>query len=218
MGDVAHRLTEAEVVAFVLVDLALIVALARIVGWAFAKLGQPRVIGEIVAGLLLGPTILGGSVATGQGDNGSGIIGELFPLQAFEFLNLMATVALVLFMLLVGLEVEQRFFHGRGAADRRARARRHRRAVLDRVRSGGGPDPERVRHWAARCPRVRSREAGPRGRAGGIPLRGRATGAPLGTSTAATARGGVLSADVFALLLIGTILAGAAADRSASRR
>jgi K+:H+ antiporter len=114
MGDVAHRLTEAEVVAFVLVDLALIVALARIVGWAFAKLGQPRVIGEIVAGLLLGPTILGGSVATGQGDDGSGIVGGLFPLQAFEFLNLMATVALVLFMLLVGLEVEQRFFHGRG--------------------------------------------------------------------------------------------------------
>ena len=65
MGDVAHRLTEAEVVAFVLVDLALIVALARSVGWAFVKLGQPRVIGEIVAGLLLGPTILGGSVATG---------------------------------------------------------------------------------------------------------------------------------------------------------
>jgi Kef-type K+ transport system membrane component KefB len=113
MGDVAHRLTETEVVAFVLLDLALIVALARSVGWAFVKLGQPRVIGEIVAGLLLGPTLLGGSVAS-EGDPGSGIVGELFPLQAFEFLNLMATLALVLFMFLVGLEVEQRFLHGRG--------------------------------------------------------------------------------------------------------
>jgi Kef-type K+ transport system membrane component KefB len=114
MGDVAHRLTETEVVAFVLLDLALIVVLARTVGWAFVKLHQPRVIGEIVAGLLLGPTVLGGSVASGPRDNGSGVVGELFPLQAFEFLNLMATLALVLFMFLVGLEVEQRFFHGRG--------------------------------------------------------------------------------------------------------
>jgi len=114
MGDVAHRLTETEVVAFVLLDLALIVALARTVGRVFVKLDQPRVIGEIVAGLLLGPTVLGGSVATAPEDPGSGIIAELFPLQAFEFLNLMATVALVLFMFLVGLEVEQRFFHGRG--------------------------------------------------------------------------------------------------------
>ena len=113
MGDVAHRLTETEVVAFVLLDLALIVAVARLVGWAFVKLHQPRVIGEIVAGLLLGPTLLGGSVATGPEDPGSGLVGELFPFQAFEFLNLLATLALVLFMFLVGLEVEQRFFRGR---------------------------------------------------------------------------------------------------------
>jgi Kef-type K+ transport system membrane component KefB len=113
MGDVAHRLTETEVVAFVLLDLALIVAVARVVGWAFVKLHQPRVIGEIVAGLLLGPTLLGGSVASGPEDPGSGLVGELFPFQAFEFLNLLATLALVLFMFLVGLEVEQRFFHGR---------------------------------------------------------------------------------------------------------
>lgn len=113
MGDVAHRLTETEVVAFVLLDLALIVAVARLVGWAFVKLHQPRVIGEIIGGLLLGPTVLGGSVASGPEDDGSGLVGELFPLQAFEFLNLLATLALVLFMFLVGLEVEQRFFRGR---------------------------------------------------------------------------------------------------------
>jgi Kef-type K+ transport system membrane component KefB len=113
-GEVAHRLTETEVVAYVLVDLAIIVAVARVVGWLFVKLGQPRVVGEIVAGILLGPTLLGGSVATGPDDPGSGLVDELFPLQAFEFLNLIATLALVLFMLLVGLEVEQRFFHGRG--------------------------------------------------------------------------------------------------------
>jgi Sodium/hydrogen exchanger family len=97
-ADVAHRLTETEVVAYVLVDLAVIVAAARIVGWVFVRLHQPRVIGEIVAGILLGPTLLGGSVASDPDDPGSGLVNELFPFQAFEFLNLLATLALVFFM------------------------------------------------------------------------------------------------------------------------
>lgn len=113
-GEVAHRLSETEVVAFVLVDLAVIVAAARAVGWAFVRMHQPRVIGEIVAGILLGPTLLGGEIASGPGDSGSGLVNGLFPFQAFEFLNLIATLALVLFMFMVGLEVEQRFFRGRG--------------------------------------------------------------------------------------------------------
>jgi Kef-type K+ transport system membrane component KefB len=113
-AEVAHRLTETEVVAYVLVDLALIVAAARIVGGLFVRLHQPRVIGEIVAGILLGPTLLGGSVASDPEDSGSGLVNEIFPFQAFEFLNLIATLALVFFMFLVGLEVEQRFFRGRG--------------------------------------------------------------------------------------------------------
>lgn len=113
-GEVAHRLTETEVVAFVLLDLALIVVAARVVGWLFTKMRQPRVVGEIVAGLILGPTLLGGSVATGPTDPGSGLVGELFPFQAFEFLNVLAAIALLLFMFLVGLEVEQRFLRGRG--------------------------------------------------------------------------------------------------------
>lgn len=113
-ADVAHRLTETEVVAYVLVDLAIILAAARTVGSVFVRLNQPRVIGEIVAGILLGPTVLGGSVSSGPDDPGSGLVNELFPFESFEFLNLLAMLALVLFMFLVGLEVEQRFFRGRG--------------------------------------------------------------------------------------------------------
>jgi Kef-type K+ transport system membrane component KefB len=111
--DVAHRLTETEVVAFVLLDLAIILVAARVVGTLFVLLRQPRVVGEIVAGILIGPTVLGGTLASGPNDDGSGIVNELFPLQSFEFLNLIAQLALVLFMFLVGLEVEQRFFRGR---------------------------------------------------------------------------------------------------------
>jgi Kef-type K+ transport system membrane component KefB len=43
----------------VLFDLTIIVVLARSVGTLFTRIGQPRVVGEIVAGVLLGPTLLG---------------------------------------------------------------------------------------------------------------------------------------------------------------
>lgn|GEM_PF-3571173 len=46
-------------IAFVLLDVALILGVARLVGGLFLRLGQPRVVGEIVAGILLGPTLLG---------------------------------------------------------------------------------------------------------------------------------------------------------------
>ena len=113
-GEVAHRLTETEVVAFVLIDLAVIVAAARVLGGLFVRFGQPRVVGEIVSGLLLGPTLLGGEVAGSDEDPGSGLVNELFPLEAVEFLSLLATLGLALFMFMVGLEVEQRFFRAHG--------------------------------------------------------------------------------------------------------
>jgi Kef-type K+ transport system membrane component KefB len=52
------------------------------------------VVGEIIAGILLGPTVLGS------------FSGELFPAQSLEVLNAMGQIGLLLFMFLVGLEVE----------------------------------------------------------------------------------------------------------------
>jgi Kef-type K+ transport system membrane component KefB len=52
-------LSTSHTVLYVLVDLALIVIVARVVGTLFTRVGQPRVVGEIVAGVLLGPTLLG---------------------------------------------------------------------------------------------------------------------------------------------------------------
>ena len=112
VSDVAHSLSETEVVAYVLADLALILAAARLVGGVFARFNQPRVVGEIIAGVILGPTVLGGSIAGGPEQPGSGLVNRIFPLQSFEFLNLISTLGLVIFMFLVGMEVEQRFFRG----------------------------------------------------------------------------------------------------------
>src|SRR5947199_73860 len=42
-----------------LVQLTTILLVVRVVGWACRKLGQPQVVGELAAGLLLGPSLLG---------------------------------------------------------------------------------------------------------------------------------------------------------------
>ena len=47
-----------------LLDVAIILVLARLLGTAFRKIGQPPVVGEIIAGILLGPTLFDGKIST----------------------------------------------------------------------------------------------------------------------------------------------------------
>ncbi len=57
-GSVAAPLSEHEVLVF-LVQLALLVGVARIFGWLLRSVGQPAVVGELLAGVVLGPTLFG---------------------------------------------------------------------------------------------------------------------------------------------------------------
>jgi Kef-type K+ transport system membrane component KefB len=121
-ADAPEALASAEVIAYVLADLAIILLAARIVGGIFVRFKQPRVVGEIIAGVLIGPTVLGGQLAKGAvtatnqaAQDGTGLVNDLYPLQAFSFLNLLGVLTLVFFMFLVGLEVQQRFLRGREA-------------------------------------------------------------------------------------------------------
>ncbi|BCY10174.1 cation:proton antiporter [Actinoplanes sp. L3-i22] len=77
------------VLSHVLLSLAIVVLLARLGGFLFERLGQPPVVGEIVAG-----------IAAAQ------FGGVLLPSDARPYLNLIAQLGLVIFMLIVGLEVE----------------------------------------------------------------------------------------------------------------
>lgn len=114
-----------DVVAYALLDLVIILVAARIVGGIFVWLKQPRVVGEIIAGILIGPTVLGGTLAKPAlpspggmpipAVDGAGLVGDLYPLQAFAFLNLIGQVALIFYMFLVGLELDRRLLKGRGA-------------------------------------------------------------------------------------------------------
>src|SRR5687768_10661878 len=69
------------------------------------KVGQPAVVGEIIAGIMLGPSLLG--LFPGDLD------GLLFPADIRPYLNVLAQLGIVLFMFLVGLEVDLSFIKGR---------------------------------------------------------------------------------------------------------
>jgi Kef-type K+ transport system membrane component KefB len=62
---------------------------------------QPRVIAEVIGGILLGPTVMGRI---------PGFSDAIFPRASIPNLNLVANLGLVLFLFLVGLEVDVRFF------------------------------------------------------------------------------------------------------------
>jgi Kef-type K+ transport system membrane component KefB len=59
IAQAATGLRAEQVLGFVLLDLAIVLAVARLLGHAARRLGQPSVVGEILGGILLGPTLLG---------------------------------------------------------------------------------------------------------------------------------------------------------------
>ena len=94
-----------DTISYVFLDLAAVIIAARVVGRLFVRLRQPAVVGEIVAGLLLGPTALG--ALPGHLDT------RLFPTDVRPFLTVLANLGLILFMFIVGLEVDLSFVKGR---------------------------------------------------------------------------------------------------------
>lgn len=82
----------------VLLALALVISVARVMGSVFKRLAQPPVIGEVLAGILLGPSLLG-QVAPGAA-------AFLLPEAVAPHLNIIAQVGVILFMFLVGLHLD----------------------------------------------------------------------------------------------------------------
>ncbi len=96
----------AKLISRMLLAVAVVVAAARLVGALFTRLRQPQVIGEIVAGILLGPSLLG-LVAPAAVD-------YLFPPAVVDVMSVMAQFGLVLFMFLIGLELDHSLLRGSG--------------------------------------------------------------------------------------------------------
>jgi len=94
-------MTDKEVQLF-LADLAIIIILARLLGLAAKRLGQPPVLGEITAGILLGPTLFDGKITA-----------TLFPITLRPALSALANLGVVMFMFVVGYELDLRLLRGR---------------------------------------------------------------------------------------------------------
>ena len=84
--------------SILLLQLVVVIIASRLVGELFLQLGQPRVMGEIVAGIILGPSLLG--------QLSPNTMAFLFPAESLEPPRLLSQLGVVLFMFVVGMELE----------------------------------------------------------------------------------------------------------------
>lgn len=92
--------------AHLLLAIAVVVAACRLAGWLMRRIGQPPVVGEIAAGIVLGPSVLGAAWPEGAA--------ALLPSAILPQLNVLAQVGVVLFVFLTGLELNTKLLRGRG--------------------------------------------------------------------------------------------------------
>jgi|CZKD01.1.fsa_nt_gi Kef-type K+ transport system membrane component KefB len=89
-------------------QIAVVLAVCRLVGELFRKIHQPRVVGEMFAGIMLGPSLLGWLAPH--------FSSYLFPTSSLGFLNALSQVGVVVFMFLVGLGINPRELKKQGHA------------------------------------------------------------------------------------------------------
>lgn len=99
-------LTPSETVARAFLAVAIVLLAARAVGFLLTSLRQPRVIGEIAAGIMLGPSLLGAFFPD--------VTAYLFPPEVISVLRVMAQFGLIFFMFLIGLELEVKYVRQAG--------------------------------------------------------------------------------------------------------
>lgn len=87
-----------EPLAVLLLQIVTIILVARLFGWICKKIGQPSVIGEMLAGIILGPSLIGMYFPE--------FFGILFPSSSLGNLKFLSQIGLILFMFIVGMELD----------------------------------------------------------------------------------------------------------------
>ena len=91
--------------AILLAQIITIIIVARFFGWVFRKIGQPSVIGEIIAGIVLGPSLLGLYFPE--------FSLTLFPVASLGNLQFLSQIGLILFMFVIGMELDLKVLQNR---------------------------------------------------------------------------------------------------------
>src|SRR5574343_456305 len=96
LSTLKHNITHP--LAILLIQIFTIIFTARTFGFIFNKIGQPTVIGEIIAGIFLGPSLLGMWFPEYSS--------SLFPIESLGNLHILSQIGLVLFMFVIGMELD----------------------------------------------------------------------------------------------------------------
>src|SRR5438132_7038668 len=116
-----------DVLVHVLVALTAVLIVGRLLGLLFRYVGQPPVIGEVVGGILLGPSLLGRVWPDAAA--------FVLPPSVAPFLSIIAQLGVILYMFLVGLELNVGLLRERAHAAGSHLSREHHRPL----RAGRGP-------------------------------------------------------------------------------
>ena len=93
--------------SILLTQIIVILAIAGVFRWLFRRIHQPPVMGEMVAGIVLGPSVLGLIYPPA--------LSFLFPASSLETLRQLSQIAVVLFMFIVGTELNVRHVREKGS-------------------------------------------------------------------------------------------------------
>jgi len=101
-------MTAAQLSVAFFLQMAIVLAACRLVGFVGRRLGQPQVVGEMVAGVLLGPSLFGWLLPD--------LHAQLFPPQSLQILYVGAQLGVGLYMFLVGVEFKTELLRSRLAS------------------------------------------------------------------------------------------------------
>src|SRR5438874_1937403 len=94
----SSEVSNAELSILFFLQLAFILGVCRLVGLLARKIGQPQVVGEMIAGVLMGPSLFGLVLP--------GLQHQMFPKGSMGILYASSQVGLVLYMFLIGVEFD----------------------------------------------------------------------------------------------------------------
>src|SRR5947207_5455242 len=86
------------VILTLFVQVTLILAVTRVLGWIFSRIRQPQMLGEMIGGVMLGPSLLGWTAP--------GVFGRVFPHDSVQYLAMLGQIGVIFFVFLMGLQIE----------------------------------------------------------------------------------------------------------------